>query len=369
MTLTEYMRANADALIRDWVSQANPPSVASGEYNAAQLGDRLRDLLLHIAEGIDDLPAREADARVHNPADFAIWGGQHAEERLRQGYSLDDVLAEFCGLRELILQSWARLPRPDAEAAVKDLLRFNRALDLGLTESIRRYSVDQTHARDLFTGMLVHDLRNPLGTVASLARVLAQTSDGSGDTAEIAAKLGRASTRMRELVEEMLDVMQARLGRSLPLKRVPASLAEICGRVVEETRAHHPDCRIEMTEQGELRGEWDPARLGRVLTNLLVNAVKYRTPHSVIRIALVDHGAEVEVSVTNKGPAIASEDLISIFDPLVRLRQHAADATSAARGLGLGLYVARQLVLAHGGRIGAQSTEGVNVFSFVLPRA
>lgn len=369
MTLTEYIRANADGLIGAWVRESPPASIAAGGYSDEQLSDRLRELLLHIAEAIHDLPDRNADAAVYNPADFTAWGRQHAEERLRQGYSLDDVIAEFCGLRELIMQGWNQLPRRDSDAACRDLMRFNRALDLGLTESVRRYAIDQTHARDLFTGMLVHDLRNPLSSISGLSALLVRAPDSAGGIAAIGDKLGKASERMKDIIEEMLDVLQARLGRSLPLKRGRASLLEICNRVVEELRDQHPDSRIRIATSGDVAGVWDQARLFRVLSNLVSNALKYRSANTVVDIDITGRDQNVGISVTNEGPAISGEDLVSMFEPMVRLRQHASDGREATRGLGLGLYVARQLVLAHGGSIEAKSESGSNTFTVLLPRS
>ena len=368
MTLTEYIRTNAASLVREWVHGSSPSSVAAGHYSAAELGDRLQELLLHVAANIDDA-ACESDASGKNQRDFAAWGQSHAKERLRQGFSLNDVVAEFCGLRVLVLQNWNRFPLADSAPARRDLLRFNRALDLGLAESIQHYSRAQTHTRDLFTGMLVHDLRNPLASIINLAAVLTRTPDGAGSTVQIARKLQRASTRMQAIIEEMLDVLRTRLGQLLPITPAPASLRDINQRVIEELAELHPDCKIEFTAEGNVDGVWDAERLWRVLSNLISNAVKYRAAGTSVRIAVADRGDAVETRISNQGSAIAAEDLVSMFDPMVRLRQHASYDSEASPGLGLGLYVARQLVLAHGGSIEARSSDGWNIFTVRLPRA
>jgi signal transduction histidine kinase len=149
----------------------------------------------------------------------------------------------------------------------------------------------------------------------------------------------------------------------MPLSPVPAEMGAIVRGVLEELRTAHPDCPIDVDMEGDLSGRWDPARIAQLLTNLLGNALNYRTAGTPVRLSAKQDGAQVRVQVENQGTPIPPATLSVLFEPFRR----GLSGEREREGLGLGLHIAREIVVAHGGTIEAESN-GTTIFSVRLPR-
>jgi signal transduction histidine kinase len=170
---------------------------------------------------------------------------------------------------------------------------------------------------------------------------------------------------MLEMIDTLLDFTQVRLLGKVPMKPVPADLAQIAGRVADEMRLSSPDRSIEVETDGDPRGEWDPARLSQTISNLVANAVAYGDPHTPVRIVVDGTGADVSLKVINYGPPIPPQEIPTLFEPFRR----AVPDDRSPGGLGLGLYIVQQIVRAHGGTIGVESNATLGtVFTARFPR-
>jgi signal transduction histidine kinase len=145
-------------------------------------------------------------------------------------------------------------------------------------------------------------------------------------------------------------------------------VAALVRECVERMAAEAPDRPFEVKVDGDVpRAYADPDRVAQVLENLLTNAVKYGTRGTSIGVAVERAGGDVAVAVSNLGQPISADDLPRIFD---RFHRTTAAKQGGARGTGLGLYITRALVQAHGGQIAAESTAtGATTFRFTLPVA
>jgi len=143
------------------------------------------------------------------------------------------------------------------------------------------------------------------------------------------------------------------------------NLANTLRDEVDMLQVAHPNRRITLEMSGDLHGVWDSLRLQQVLANLVLNALKHGKQDTPVHVVVTDNGGTVRVEVKNAGPIIAKSTLNWIFEPLKR--GIAAEHT-ASEGLGLGLYIAREIAKSHGGDIQARSTESETVFSLILPR-
>jgi signal transduction histidine kinase len=146
-------------------------------------------------------------------------------------------------------------------------------------------------------------------------------------------------------------------------------LAEELGGEVEQLRSVHPDRRIEWAVTGDAVGHYDGGRLKQVLRNLVTNAIVHGSPDTPVRVALVGEEPEIRLSVTNEGPTIDPSFQSELFDPLKRGIAH-TNSHEYNDGLGLGLFIVRELVLAHDGRVEVRSdsTEEETTFTVILPR-
>ena len=238
----------------------------------------------------------------------------------------------------------------------RDLTEHRRADD----ERIRLAQAEEAiRLRDEFLIIASHELRTP---VTALLLQL-QRAQRTGSATEPVANALRAARRLGVLIETLLDVSRIATGQ-LTLDLQDCDLAALARDVLERWRdeAARGGCEVGLDAASPVRGRWDPLRIEQVIENLLGNALKY-APGKPVQISVSQGEKGAELSIVDQGPGIAPADARRIFQRFER----AADVRHYA-GLGLGLYIAREIVEAHGGSIGAESVPGKGVtFRVVLP--
>jgi signal transduction histidine kinase/CheY-like chemotaxis protein len=218
--------------------------------------------------------------------------------------------------------------------------------------------------RELFIGMLGHDLRNPLNAVLMATHLLSSTVPES--QRRTLGRIHNSATRMDRMITQVLDFTRARSGGGIPITRGLADLGTICAHVVDELTVTNPERSIEAKYSGDLRSMWDGDRLAQVFSNLLGNALAYGKRDGPVRVTLTAVDAEVRCVVHNQGSPVPAELLPNLFDPF---RRAAHAKIAGTQGLGLGLFISDQIVRAHGGSISVTSneTEGT-MFEVILPK-
>jgi PAS domain S-box-containing protein len=260
----------------------------------------------------------------------------------------------------------ARVRRPDGgervvEARADFLVRDGKrvAMVSAIRDITDRKRLER--AQQDFVAMASHDLASPVTVLRARAQLLQRRQ--TYDEASVDAILEQ-TTRMERLIADLRELVQAE-GGELAMRRDPVDLVDLAQAAVERARtltAAHLVCLEAPEAPVVVIGDRD--RLGQVLDNLLGNAVKYSPPGGVIVVRVEENNREARVIVADEGPGIPADVLPHLFERFFR-GQHAAGDT----GLGLGLYIARMLVEAHGGRIWATSKSGVgSTFTVVLPR-
>jgi two-component system sensor histidine kinase/response regulator len=226
-----------------------------------------------------------------------------------------------------------------------------------------REKTETLRLNEMLTAVLSHDLRSPLNAVLTSA-VLIQRRSTEQPVKDTAERILSSGKRMSRMIEDMLDMARARLAGGIPLKREAAELGALVDRVVGEIQAAYPERRIEVLECGDLNGNWDGERLAQVVSNLLGNALQHGEGDAVTVKVDGTQMKAVVVMVSNSG-TIPSELLPRLFDPF----RGAQRQTGRAEGLGLGLYIVQQIVVAHGGTVQVQSGENNRTtFTVSIPR-
>jgi signal transduction histidine kinase len=153
------------------------------------------------------------------------------------------------------------------------------------------------------------------------------------------------------------------LGINIALANV--DVAAVFADELVQLRKAYPGRRLELKVAGDTRGRWDGLRLQQLLRNLVSNAINYGAPGEPVRVVLTGEETEIRIEVGNSGPGIQRSALDEIFDPLKRgpAQRHDTD-----RGLGLGLYIVREVARAHGGEVDVRADTAETVFDVRLPR-
>ncbi len=256
-------------------------------------------------------------------------------------------------------------PLRDASGAIVGLT--GAATDITDQKRVQEELAQALAFREQMMGILGHDLRSPLGAVRALSTLLLRRQDLPESAREPVAAIGRAGQRMLELIDTLLDFTSVRFTGALPIAPVPTDLHDVCRHVVGELRAAAPDRAIELALEGDGSGTWDPARMAQVVSNLVSNALQHGARHAPVRVSVAGDQHSAVLAVENQGPAIAPELMPVLFEPF--WRGSALRNASRAQGLGLGLFIVRQVVTAHGGSIDVDSTaERGTAFTVRLPR-
>ena len=370
--LDQFIHARMEEILCEWEAFAKTLAPVGANMSNLALRDHAKQILTAIAldietaqnpqEQIDKSQGLAPDAE-HGQSAASIHGAlRHASD-----FSLLQLSAEFRALRATVLRLWLPQISNMTDAVAHQMVRFNEAIDQALAESVVTYTARADHVRELFLAILGHDLRAPLSSMASAGDLLTHPRFDTAQAADVGKRVKRGARLMSSMVEDLIGYTRTQLGAGMPTVKHQADLKDICQAAIEDAGASHPDTVFELETEGHLGGEFDSVRLHQLFTNLLVNAAQYGGNEKPVRMVARASAEHIMVDVVNCGPPIPSESLESIFSPLLQLPGVAEDARPRT-SLGLGLFVAREIALAHGGGISATSDDNGTVFTVSLPR-
>jgi len=371
LRLADFILADMENILVEWEAFAASQLPAASAMDSLELRDHAEEILKAVAKDIvqpqtpEEEGAKSRGQGRKSAAATETAAQTHALLRSRSGFDINQMTAEYRALRASVLRRWAAACGP-AAPDVQDVIRFNEAIDQAIAESVARFAEQAEQARNFFLGMLGHDMRSPLSAIKMSAEYLSKLN--AGETVSAAAlRIIRSGSRMQALLDDLLDFNRTRFGLGISVDPTETDLARVFDDELQQLRAAHPDAQIELVTAGGIRGMWDENRMAQLLSNLVVNAIKYGDRKTPVGVKLEGRATEVVFEVINGGPRIAPSFLSQIFDPLKRGSEH--QVTSGREGsMGLGLYIARGIATAHGGDISAKSEEGETVFRVRLPR-
>jgi signal transduction histidine kinase len=301
------------------------------------------------------------------------------------GATLDELLSDVCASHSHVIpaESYSSLSTEDERLrAIAALQQKAQSLEAEIEErrraedALRRTEEelrDLLQTRDEFLSAAAHDLKNPLASVKAHAQLLRRRVDREGvpDPAHVLqglASIEASVTKMAALVNELLDAARLQLGEPIDLNLSGVDLVDLASRLAADFQHATERHQIRVEAPIELRGEWDPERLERVLSNLLDNAIKYSPQGGEILLTLgreeEPDGGCAALTIRDQGLGIPAADLPRVFERFHR----GANVVGQIRGTGIGLMGARQIVELHGGTIQVESQEGVGTtFTVRLP--
>jgi signal transduction histidine kinase len=300
-----------------------------------------------------------ADAKMQGAGDAVTTRARTDEERAREDAALREEYAAADAMTAREREERARL--------VADLLRSERE-ETDRSLLLERADADEILAkRDEFLGMVSHDLRNELSAISlHVGQLMRHARDdvAEGKAFRSATSIQRITLRMSRLIGDLLDVASIEVG-----KFTIVADDHDAGRVVDEAvEAFSPIAAAQnialaaKTLGAPLPARFDHQRILQVLENLIINALKCSPAGSSLEVAVEPQGADLHFSVADHGPGIAPDRLTTIFE------RYARGTGVDRKGLGLGLYISRRIIEAHGGRIWAESKLGQgSTFHFTLP--
>ncbi|MCP6691381.1 sensor histidine kinase [Pseudomonas donghuensis] len=372
MRLSDFIFVNMKHILQAWedfarsVETPMPDLDAKGLRNHAQL--ILRTVALDMRtcqteqQQIDKSLGQGPVSEDETPAQ------SHAVNRLMAGFTLDQMVSEYRALRSSVLRLWLEQEYTGDGYHVADMVRFNEAIDQALVESIAAYGDAVETTRKMVLGVLGHDLRTPLSAVLMDADLLRKSKQLPDREKMIAAQIATSVRGANQMVSDLLDLARCNLGTGLTIKGEVTELHSICQDTVNEIRAGHPQAQIVFNDTGKIVGRFDPARMAQVFSNLIGNAVRHGDLHQPIHVTLKGNATSAFFNVLNFGEPIPPAAIPILFSPEGRYSRYSNDNRGETVGLGLGLFIAAEIVAGHGGKIEVESTlEQGTIFRVSLP--
>lgn len=362
MRLAEFLDGQSDRVLAEAVTFARTIPILEGCSDAV-LEDHFGQIYHAISADIRGPQSRTesiAKSQGHGASvDAGSAASVHGSARAASGLRSSQVVAEYRAMRSSVLRLWA-----DAHVAgpdnASDIFRFNEAVDQAIYESVLSFDTAVEQSRQVFLGVLGHDLRSPLNSITLTAALIQRTAPQA-----LSGPVGvrvKATKRMTALLDSLLEYNRSSLGVGMLVDKKPGDFAQAIAEELEILQAARPGQALSHHVSGTTDGRFDANKVREAIANLVNNAVRYCSDGEAPVIEVAGGADCLEFTVQNAGD-ISPDDARVIFEPMRRGKTQASHRTN----LGLGLFIARQIARAHGGDVTFSSAEGRVTFRFQIP--
>ena len=238
-------------------------------------------------------------------------------------------------------------------------------LRIDLLSQLRRSEQEATELsamQNVLMGIVGHDLRNPLAAIRMGGGLLQQMLPNEVRALRLVRRIVRTAARAEGLIQQLLDFSVIHAGQVLPLKRSTGNASKWMEELVDEIRLSHPHRHIAVQVPENIHVSWDRERMAQAWSNLILNALHYGDAEREVRVEMCTGTDHVELRIWNHGPVLTTDGLARLFEPFERAQKQGS-------GCGLGLYIVREVVQSHGGRIDVHSADGQTCFTLRVPAA
>lgn len=372
MRLSDFILENLEPILQAWEDFARTIDTPGADLDSEALRDHAEQMLRAIVSDLRTKQTqreRAAKSQGQAPLDEEETAAEtHAITRLMAGFTIDQMVSEYRALRTSVVSQWMRQVKDGAPINVDDMTRFHEAIDQALAESIASYSRAVEASRNVFLGILGHDLRTPLGAIMLGSDLLRRSEVAGARETRVANQIYTSVRRASQIVGDLLDLTRCQMGPGIPVKTADTDLSQVCTLVVEEIRAFHPEAMVLLDANTPVQGQFDGHRMEQVFSNIISNALQHGDSQLPIHVKLETSEDWAIFTVHNSGEPIPEDVIPFIFNPMGRFSQRSAIDHGPTDGLGLGLFIASEIVAAHNGSIDVSSDSiGGTTFMVKLP--
>lgn len=359
MRLSNFIEKNMEPILQEWEDFAKTIECPGASLDKKALRDHARQMLEAIVIDMQTKQtATEQITKSHGegPANNEETAAEtHAITRLMAGFTIEQMVSEYRALRTSVLNQWMKEIKSDSTLNADDMTRFHEAIDQALAESIARYSRTAEASRNLFLGILGHDLRTPLGAILLGADRLRRSAESDARSIKLSNQIYTSVERANQIVGDLLDLTRCQMGPGIPIKTVELELSSLCKHIIDEISLFNPEANLVFIANAPVVGRFDGARMGQVFSNIISNAVRHGGIKNPIVVELITSDGSAIFSVNNAGKPIPKEVLPLIFNPMKRFSKQLVVDKPSSEGLGLGLFIASEIVSSHKGSINVSS--------------
>jgi signal transduction histidine kinase len=361
MSLRRFLHEGVDDILAEWEKEGGLP--ASGQ-TARRL--HFGQVLRAVADEMNRMSASAATAVAAAAAAVAEDAAQRGDGGEPTHSHAGQLVDDYASLRASVVRQWRQKHPAPSAADLDELVHFNQAMDRSLAELSATFSPSQSQPNALFLGVLNHELRTLVASILMSGQVLTHRSAPGSPEGKAAQRILRSCEQLRQTLDALSDFTKVRLGSQLEIDRVEGDMGVLCRQALDEYARTDRERRVRLSSDGDLHGDWDAARIREAVQGLIANAARFASRGSPVTIVADGHATDdVTVTVHGDGTPIDLDTLRTIFDPVARVESE--NATYA--GLGLGLFIVRTVIDAHGGQVSIDASEAHGTtFTVVVPR-
>lgn len=375
MKLSKFIIENMEAILTEWESFAKTILPAAETMDSLALRDHAKQILEAVSKDIETSQTDQEQSDKSKDLLPVLAGKEtaattHGALRHLAGFDLKQLGSEYRALRASVIRMWEAQLTELGDSEFNDMMRFNEAIDQALAASIVRYSDEVDRSRQTFLAILGHDLRSPLNSILMAASYLLKSGGLKAEQLVAATHIKGSVSTMSRMINDLLAYASAQIGKEIPIFPKAANMKNICQVSLNEIQTAFPDAVFHFESSGDLNGYFDSARFQQVLSNLLNNAVKFGQSGMPVTLSVTGEAEVIILQVKNFGNEIAPESIQVIFNPLIQLPSKGSNADAhLSTSIGLGLFIAREIVKGHNGTIEVKSSKhDGTVFIVKLPR-
>ena len=361
MSLRRFLHESLDDILSEWEKEGGLPA-------AGQTARRLHfgQVLRAVADEMNRMSASAATAAAAAAAAVAEDAPRRGDGSEPSHSHAGQLVDDYGSLRASVVRQWRQKHPSPSAADLDELVHFNEAMDRSLAELSATFSPAQSQPDALFLGVLNHELRTLVASILMSAQVLTHRSAPGSPEGKAAQRILRSCEQLRQTLDALSDFTKVRLGSQLEIDRVEGDMGVLCRQALDEYARTDRERRVRLSSDGDLHGDWDAARIREAVQGLIANAARFASRGSPVTIVADGHATDdVTVTVHGDGTPIDLDTLRTIFDPVARVESE--NATYA--GLGLGLFIVRTVIDAHGGQVSIDASEAHGTtFTVVVPR-
>jgi hypothetical protein len=371
MQLSAFIKEHKEEIINEWIKYAQDNIECTNTMDLDEVIDHIKGILTRIAEDMET-PQTNDQQEEKSKGNKEMSSGDkeaataHGEQRLDFGFNFMQLSSEFRALRASVLRLWSHKSRKENwETDYHDMIRFNEAIDEIWMISLDRFQTKLDENKNLFLGILGHDLRNPIATVKG-ANAILNLSENKTEREKKALNLSQSSLkRMTELIDNLLELTELRLGTGMTTKKSTYDLQEHTKKIVDELQLAYPEANILLDAPQPVEGEWDILRVEQMISNLIINAIRHGDSGGEVHVNIFEEKEKALLSVHNQGEPIPAEIRKKIFTGGF---SGSNGKPGKEKSFGLGLLIVKEIVEGHEGKIDVQSNrEEGTTFTVSLP--
>ena len=356
----DQLKRYSSQILAEWIIRAHQEIPSSWGVTSLLLKDHFQALLDQLADAMSNTAVRTHFRVAQDRASALKFAKQHQQSRLPLSYTLAELVREFQIMRQVVFQF---LETKDTPLPLTDRNIILNIFEQTVSDVVVRFAEVQNEIQEHFSLTLVHDLRTPVFVAKVCTNIIHRDASISENARRAAEKINKNMDRLESMLRELLDVSRIRAGMGLIFEFEEVRLDDLAREVVQDLKGLY-GYRLELHSHEPVAGTWNRAGLRRVMENLIVNALKYGTADTPVKITLTQNATEATFTVHNSGNPIAIENQPKLFEKFMR-----ASTAESTTGWGLGLALVSGMVAAHRGTVRIESTETAGTdFIVTLPK-